>query len=540
MPRSRTMGDFLDELAERYPDKEALIYKDKRYTYRDFQDEANRIAKSLIKLGLKKDDKVGSIVNNRLEWLTLAFGVNKAGCTFVPLNTFYKKREIDYAIRHCDVQVLFTIDRLLNNNYLDMLRELLPELDTAESGDGPFRGFPDLKYVVSLGEQLRGTMTWEDFLDLGADVTDEAQQKAQAVVVLKDVAYINLTSGTTSHPKAVQLEHWALIENPFLIGERLGLDESDILWVAIPVFWGLFNCNAMQAMMSHGGTMVIQEFFEPTEALRLIEQERCTTLYGMYNMVAAMMNHPDYKTRDVSSLIKGATGGHPEMLKLVAQMVPNVCNVFGLTEIYGNCHTTRGDDPLEERMKGSGKLLPGFQEKVINPETGAEVKIGEEGELLLKGRVTPGYYKDPENNALAFDADGWFHTGDIVRHDQDMNMTFVTRLKEMLKVGGINVSPSTVETYLMTHPKILDVHVIGWPDDLKDEVVMAVVELKPGQEATEEEIIGYCKGQIASYNVPAKVDFVQGSEWPAIASGKIPQRLVKEMIYKKFGIEDRL
>ncbi|MFH1090161.1 MAG: AMP-binding protein, partial [Pseudomonadota bacterium] len=167
MPKSRTLGDFLDELAERYPNKEAVIYKDQRYTYRDFQNEANRIAKSLIKLGLKRDDKVASVVNNRLEWVTMAFGVVKAGCVFVPLNTFYRTGEIEYAIKHCEVKLLVTIDKLLKSDYLAMIKELLPALDQADPGEAAFEGFPDLKYVVSLGKQARGTYSWEDFLNIG-------------------------------------------------------------------------------------------------------------------------------------------------------------------------------------------------------------------------------------------------------------------------------------------------------------------------------------------------------------------------------------
>jgi len=536
-PKSKTLGDYLDEMASKFSDREAIIFKDQRYTYKNFRDEANQIAKALFKLGLKRGEKVATLINNRSEWLTLAFGVAKAGGVLVPLSTFYRSREVEYALRHCGVKILFTVGKFLGFDYIKMVREILPTLETSEPGKGEFEGFPDLKYVVSLGEQTKGTYTWGDFFYFGENVSDEVLMKVQASVQPKELAFIMLTSGTTAHPKAVQLVHNAVIENSFNIGERQHLTPKDRLWVGIPVFYAMFNSNAMGAIMSHGGTMVIQESFDAGESLRLIEKEKCTVIYGFYNMIAAILNHPDRSKRDLRSLRTGETIGTPEQIRLMAELAPNICNVYGLTEVHGNSHLTDSDDPLDLRCKTSGKLLPGFEMKVAD-DAGHPVPPGEVGEACFRGPyVTPGYYKDPENNALAFDKEGWFHTGDLVIEDKDGYFYFVTRKKDMIKTGGINVSPATVEDFLMSHPKVKEVHVIGFPDKKKDQVVMAVVELKAGEEATQEEFIQYCKGKIAGYSIPAYVCFVRGEEWPRTVTGKVPGSKVKELMLQKFKPE---
>lgn len=536
-PKSKTLGDFIDEMASRFPDNEAIIFKEDRYTYRNFQDLANQVAKGLIRLGLKKGDKVATLINNRPEWLLLAYGVAKAGGIYVPLSTFYRTRELEYALKHCEVKMLFTIGRFLNHDYLKMVRELLPALDEAGPGGIRFEGFPDLENVVSLDEKAKGTYLWEDIIKFGEEVTDTDLEKAQSAVKGEDIVYILLTSGTTAHPKAVELLHDPVIANPFMIGERQHFTPEDRLWVAIPVFYGMFSTNAMTAIMGHGGTMVIQEYFDPAEALRLIEQEKCTVIYGFYNMLSAILNHPDRTHRDLSSVRTGSTIGKPEEIKLMAELAPRICHIYGLTESYGNSHLTDANDPMELKCQSPGKPLPGFETKVVDIDTGKALPPGETGELCLKGHITPGYYKDPENNDKAFDEEGWFHTGDLVREDEKGNLYFDSRLKEMLKVGGINVSPATIEDYLMTNSKIKEVHVIGFPDKEKDEVVMAVVELNKGETATEEEIIQFCKGNIASYSVPAHAYFLE-EEWPQTSSGKVPQKLVKELIFSKLGVEE--
>ena len=535
-PRSKTLGNLLDEVGAKWPDQEAVVFKDQRTTYQQLVEKSNRVAKGLLKLGLKKGEKVAAIVNNRTEWLILAFAVAKCGGVFVPLSTFYRKTEVEYALKHCEVKILFTINRLLNFDYFEMVKEILPALDQAGPGEKKFDGFLDLKYVVSFGDQAKGTYSWNEVLGFAETVSDTALENAQGSVDLKDLAFILLTSGTTAHPKAVQLLHFGVIENPFMIGERQHLGPSDRLWVGIPMCYAFFNTNAMGAIMTHGGTMVIQEYFDPAEALRLIEREKCTVLYGFYNMISALLDHSDFGKKNLSSLRTGATVGTPEEIKLMAKLVPQICNVYGLTESYGNIFVTDSNYPLEVRCRTTGKILPGFEMKIVD-EAGSPVPAGEVGEACFKGYVTIGYYKDPENDALAFDDEGWFHTGDLVRVDEDGYFAFVTRKKDMIKTGGINVSPATVENFLMSHPKVKEVHVIGYPDKKKDEVIMAVIELRQGEEASKEEIVQYCKGEIAGYSIPTQVYFIAGEEWPRTATGKIPRNKLRQLMLSKFGGE---
>lgn len=533
-PRSKTLGDLLDEISTKLPKQEGIIFKNERYSYQKFRDEADQIGKSLIELGLRKGEKVGALINNRLEWLTLAFGVAKAGGVFVPLSTFYRTKEIEYALKNCDIKLFFTVDRFLGFDYLNMVKEILPDLDRQDPDENHFEGFPDLKHVISIGEQAKGTYSWQDFLGFGCDVSGKTLKAAQDSVGPKDLAFILLTSGTTAHPKAVQLLHDGLVEKPFAIGERMHLSSNDRLWVGIPVFFSWFNANAMGAIMTHGGTFVIQEYFDPSEVLLLIEKEKCTVVFGFYNMISALLSHNKTTKRNIGSVRTGETIGTPEQIKLMAELVPQMCNVYGCTEVYGISHMTDSYDPLELRCRCSGKILPGFEMKVVD-EAGKSVTPGEIGEACFKGYVSTGYYKDPENKAIAFDEEGWFRPGDLVIVDRDGYLSYVNRKKDMIKTGGINVSPATVEDYLMSHPKIREVHVIGYPDKVKDEVVMAVIELKEGEESTKAEIIQYCKGKIAGYSIPTYVYFIKREEWPLTHTGKVPKRKLKVLMLEKFS-----
>ena len=534
MPKSRTQGDFLDEMTEKWPERELIVFEDQRYTYRQFQEVVNRAAKSLIRLGIKKGEKVSTLVNNRPELMVIMFAVAKCGGVFVPLSTFYRATELSYALKHCDVKVFFTVGELLNYNYLTMVKEVLPDLERDQPGE--FEGYPELRQVITLDESVSGGISWEEFLKIGDDVSDEELTQIQSAVKSNDPVFILLTSGSTSHPKACVLLHYGTIENPYNIGERQNLTPEDRMWVGIPIFYAMFLTNAMGAVMSHGGAFVIQAYFDPLEALRLFEEERCTVVYGFYNMISTIMAHPDREKRDLSSLRTGETIGTPEEMRRMSELVPNICQVYGLTEVYGNTHLSDSRDSLEIRMAHAGKLLPGFQLRFLDPETGQDVEAGQPGEVCVKGYVTPGYYKDPENNELAFDEDGWFHTGDIAKEDDKGNLYFITRLKEMIKTGGINVSPASVENYLLSHPKIKAVYVTGTPDEKRGEAVTAAVELMPDEDVTPEEIIQYCRGRIAGYSIPTRVVFFNASEWPMTSTGKIPRIKVRELSLQKLDL----
>jgi fatty-acyl-CoA synthase len=336
------------------------------------------------------------------------------------------------------------------------------------------------------------------------------------------MAYLLYTSGSTALPKGVQIQHYALIENMWQIGERQHVTEHDRLWLAVSLFWGLGCENALFNLLTHGGCVVLQEHFDAGEALALIERERCTVFYGTPNMAQALHEHPDRPRRDLSSLRGGATIGTPEQIMRVVELgAREICNIYGLTETYGNCNVADAADPLEKRIANVGRPLVGVDQRIVDPETGKVLPSGEVGEIRVKGYVTSGYYKDPERTAEAFDENGYFRTGDFGCLDADGYLHFRGRIKEMVKTGGINVAPIEVEEVLMSHPAVQAAFVTGVPDPVQDELLAAVIVRKNGAALSEREVSEYCRKVLAAYKVPRLIRFVAEEELPLTTTGKV-------------------
>jgi fatty-acyl-CoA synthase len=521
-PRSRTLSDLLDEMARRYPDGEAAVFEHQRLTYREYRERVRGLARGLHQLGVRRGDKVALLMGNRTEWLLVDFAVALLGATLVPVSTWSTARELEYVLRHADATTLVTVDRFRGQDYLGML---------AAIGAGSER-LPLLRHVVCLGGERRPGLTpFADLWELGARGSEAVVDAAQRAVAPTDIAYILYTSGTTSTPKGVQLQHRGLIENMFNIGERQHLGPVDRLWLGISLFWG-FGCeNALLAVMTHGGCVVLQEAFEPGEALALMERERCTVYYGTPNIALALWEHPDRPRRDLGSLRTGAAIGHPPALQMVMDLgAREICNVYGLTECYGNCTLTDAHDPVEARLATIGRPLPGFEIKIADPITHRPLPPGEIGEITLRGYITPGYYKDPEKNAAAFDAEGFFLTGDLGWFDTDGRLRFHGRLKDVVKTGGLNVSPVEVEQILLGHPAVEQVHVIGVPDPRKEEALAAVVVLKEGASASADELRAFCRQALAAFKVPQHIRFVPREALPLTASGKVQKHRLRESL----------
>ena len=521
-PQSRTLGDLLDEIALRYPDAEAVVFEGDRLTYTEYRARVRALARGLHRLGVSRGDKVALLMGNRTEWLLVDFAVALLGATLVPVSTWSTARELEYVLRHCDATTLVTVDRFRGQEYLVML---------AAIGPGTER-LPRLRHVVCLGGGRAPQVSrFADLWELGAAVPDTVIDEAQRAVRPTDIAYILYTSGTTSTPKGVQLEHGGLVENMFNIGERQHLGPADRLWLGISIFWG-FGCeNALLAVMTHGGCVVLQEHFDPGEALRLIESERCTVYYGTPNIALALWEHPDRRRRDLSSLRTGAAIGHPPAIQMVIDLgVREICNVYGLTECYGNCTLTDAHDPVEARLHTIGRPLPGFEIKIADPATHGALPPGEIGEIALRGYITPGYYKDAEKNAAAFDSDGFFLTGDLGWFDTDGRLRFHGRIKDVVKTGGLNVSPLEVEQILLGHPAVEQAHVVGVPDPRKEETLAAVVVLKEGASASADELRAFCREALAAFKVPQHFRFVPRESLPLTASGKVQKHRLRETL----------
>ncbi len=494
LPRSRTLPDLLDEITARNPGHELIVGGGERLSYAATRDRARRLAKGLLRLGVRRGDKVALLMGNRPEWLVIDFAVAMLGATLVPISTWSRARELGYVLGHCDATTVITIARLAGQDYLGMLAEL--------GGPGSAR-LPKLARVVVVDGERQGPLT---HAELGA---------AQRAVAPDDVAYILYTSGTTSTPKGVQLQHGGLVENMWNIGERQHLTPADRMWMGISLFWSFGCANALLAVMTHGGTIVLQDALEPGAALALIERERCTVYYGTPNIALALAEHPDRARRDLSSLRTGAAIGPPPAMQMVMDLgVREICNVYGLTETYGNCSVTDAHDPADIRRNTVGRPLPGMEIRIVDRETRRPLPTGEVGEILVRGYVTPGYYKDPEKNAAAFDADGFLVTGDLGALGDDGRLRFRGRIKEMVKTGAA----------------VEQAYVVGLPDARKEEILAAVVVLRAGHDAEPDALRAFCKTALAAFKVPQEFRLMRRDELPVTATGKVQKFRLAELL----------
>jgi fatty-acyl-CoA synthase len=522
-PRSRTLPDLLDEMAARRPAREFIVGGETRLTYAETRARVRQLAKGLYQLGVRRGDKVALLMDNRVEWLLVDFAVTLLGATLVPISTWSRARELGYVLNHCDATTFITIDRFLGQDYLAMLAEI-----GAPSSDR----LPQLKRVVPVGaERPAGMVRFEDLWDMGADVSDATLDACQRAVTPDDVAYILYTSGTTSTPKGVQLQHRGLIENTWNIGERQHLGPDDRMWMGISLFWSFGCLNALGAVTTHGGCIVLQAHFDAALALALIERERCTVYYGTPNIALALWEHPDRSRRDLSSLRTGAAIGPPPAMQMVMDLgAREICNVYGLTECYGNSNVSDASDPVDVRLHTVGRPLPGMEIRIVDRDTRRPLPAGEVGEILIRGHLTPGYYKDPERNAAAFDAEGFFLTGDLGLIDADGHLHFRGRIKEMVKTGGINVAPLEVEEVLLGHGSVEQAYVIGLPDPRREEILAAAVVLKDGRHASEEELRAFCKQALAAFKVPQHFRIMTRADLPVTATGKVQKFRLQETL----------
>lgn len=523
-PQSRTLGDLVDELAAAAPHAPALVSGAERLDFAELKARIDAFARALLGCGIGRGDRVALLCSNRTEWVVAAGGAAKMGVPVAAISTFSSPRELAYALEHSGARALIMLSRFRDRHFLQALGELCPELARCPPGALQSATLPALRTVVVVdGDAPSGTFGPAAFLACGDRVEGAAVARAQAAVAADDLCFILYTSGSTAAPKGVTLAHGPLLANGFDIGERQHLTAEDRLWLAVPLFWAFGSANALPAIMTHGGCMVLQEAFEPGAALALIERERCSVYYGMANMARALLEHPDHPGRRLGAMRTGLTIGPPEDIALTIQALgaAELCNVYGSTETYGNCAVTDARDPLPLRLAMQGLPLPGMAVRAVDPATRAPLASGEIGELAVRGYTTPGYFRAPELDAQAFDAGGWFLTGDLGSIEPDGRVRFRGRLKEMIKTGGVNVAPLEVEHVLLQHPGVVQAHVVGVPDRLKGEIVAAAVEMRADAAPDAAAITAFCRERLASYKVPARLAFRAAGDFPRTATGKI-------------------
>lgn len=539
-----TMAELLDIQAENLKDTEALVYADRglRYTYPEFNQVCRQAAKGFMKLGIAKGEHVAIWATNVPEWVITQFATGKMGAVMVTVNTNYKLFELEYLLRQSDSTTLVLIDGWRDSNYVEMINELCPELKDSEPGKLNSERLPFLKNLVYVGDNCPpGMFSWEQLMAFGAEVSDEELEERQNSLSPDDVINMQYTSGTTGFPKGVMLTHKNVINNGIAIGNCMRFSPKDRLCIPVP-FFHCFGCVlGTMTSVAAGATMVPLVAYNPVQVLETIEKEKCTAVHGVPTMFIAELNLPDFGKYDLSSLRTGIMAGSPCPIEAMKQVVDlmgmkEITITYGQTEASPAITMTSVDDSLELRVATVGKHIPGVEVKIVDPETGEEVPRGTQGELCSRGYNTmKGYYKMPEATNAAIDKDGWLHTGDLAVMDEKGYCKITGRVKDMIIRGGENLYPREIEEFLYTHPKILDVQVVGVPDLKYGEEAMAYIRLREGETLTEEEVKRYCDGKIAKFKIPRYIEFID--EFPMTTSMKIQKFKLREMAIEKLGLQ---
>ncbi len=519
-PISRTVPRLLKEISARAPTREAMRDGADRWRYDDLMREVDLTARALLATGVRHGARIGILAGNRAEWLIVDFAIMSLGAITVGLNTWSSARELAYQLEHAAVTLLFVEPKFRERDFMALLD------DARTLGNG----LVTLIEVVTFGRsEVSGHTSYADFSRRADAVTVAELATVSAQVLPDDVACLLYTSGSTALPKGVPLLHRGLLDNMWEIGERQHLVPDDRLWLAVSLFWSLAGVNALFAILTHGGSVVLQHHFDAGEALRLIETARCTVFYGTPNMALALAEHADRAQRDLSSLRTGVTIGTPAQVQRVAELgALRICNVYGLTETYGNSTVTDADLPLDRRIETVGQALPGNEIRIIDPATGNEQPAGTAGEIIIRGNVMPGYWQDPARTAEAFTEAGWFRTGDLGFVDAEGYLFYRGRLKEMVKTGGINVAPAEVEEILAAHPAVELALVTGIPDPRLDEALAAVIVVRTGHTVDEATLRAHCQGILAAYKLPRHFKFVDATALPLTTTGKLQRNRLPE------------
>ena len=541
----RTVDGVLRAAAAEGPGRLALVvpFQSTRLTFAEFDREVERLARGMVACGLKVGERIGIWAPNCVEWVLTLFAAARAGLVLVNINPAYRNTELEFALRLVGCRALVFARSFKSSDYTAMLNSLIPELATAAPGGLMCAAFPELRLLVQLGsEPTRGTLSFDDLMACGHDVDDAVLASIEEQLDADQIFNIQFTSGTTGTPKGATLTHFNIVNNGFFVGEGMRLCANDSVCIPVPLYHCFGMVLGVLAAMTHGAASVLSgDGFEPLAVLHTVASERCTALHGVPTMFIAEMEHPRFAEFDLSSLRTGIMAGSPcpiaVMRRVVAEMhMPEVTICYGMTETSPVSFQTQPDDPLDRRVGTVGRVHPHVQVKIVDAD-GRVTARGSAGELLTRGySVMRGYWNDALRTRESIDEGGWMHTGDLGVIDEQGYCNIVGRVKDMIIRGGENVYPREIEDFLYRHPAVLDVAVVGVPDAKYGEAVCACVRLRDGMRATEEEILEFCRGQIAHYKVPRYVRFVDS--FPLTISGKVQKYLIREHLRVELGLRD--
>jgi fatty-acyl-CoA synthase len=517
----KSLSEALADTAGRFPDRDGLIvcHQNVRLTWSQLDREVTRVARGLAGLGLATGDRAGIWASNCVEWILMQYAAARAGVVLVNVNPAYRSHELRYVLQKSKIRALVLREHDARANY----REILDESRNGEA--------VPLEHVVWLGDP-----TWDAMLASGRDFEPGAAGP-------HDVANIQYTSGTTGSPKGVLLTHHNLLNNGMAISLALRATEQDRICAPVPLYHCFGSVIGSMVSVVTGAALILPSAqFDVLATLEAVHRERATALYGVPTMFIAELVHPEFERFDLTSLRTGVMAGAPcpiEVMRTVAERMHchEMTIAYGQTESSPVITMSGVNDPMELRVATVGAALANTEVQIVNPETGARLPVGEQGELCTRGYlVMKGYDDDPVATAACIDAEGWLHTGDLAAMRPDGYFSFRGRAKDTIIRGGENIYPREVEDFLHTCPKIADVYVIGIPDARLGETVVAWVQLRPGETATAEEIQAFCKGKIAYFKVPQYVRFVDG--FPMTVTKKIQKFLMREQEIRERGLED--
>ena len=533
-PKAVTMGGLLESVAAAAPNSPAIFYRDRVVSYSALLQESRAAAQAMLAHGIQRGDRVGVLLGNQPEWLVVSFGAAMIGAVLAPINTWYKRDEIAWLVAHSGMKLLVSAAGFIKQDYAAMFDELAPGHRTAAPRALRPERFPDLHTIITVGGD--GPNAWPAFLARSSQVTGDALARAAAAVTAGDPLVILYTSGSTAEPKGVLLHHGNAIRNGFDMGERRFVNAEDRVWIGTPLFYALGAINALPVAVTHGAGIVLQDYFTAETALDAIEATGATVYYGTGNMTRALLDHPNYAQRRIGSLKKGNAGTYPEYkrMTLIEMGISLASAAYGLTESSGNATVSDADDPVEAKIATNGRPLPGTELIIVDPATGNRLGPGESGLILLRGHVASGYFRNPDETARAFRPDGFFDTGDLGHLDKDGRLVFHARIKEIIKSGGINVSPLELEQLLVQHPAVADAYVVGVPEAVRGEVIVAFVVTR--QKVAESEVKEFVRERAASFKVPHYVLARTEAQLPRLASGKVAKYKLVESAKSELGL----
>ncbi len=543
----QTIGRFFDEACARHAEREALVvrHQNVRLSYAQLRSRVDALACGLMRLGLESGDRIGIWSQNNLEWALTQFATAKAGLVLVNINPAYRRAELEYALNKVGCRALVLSPAFKTSNYLEMIADLAPELGHCEPGLLRSHRLPSLEMVIRMGaEKSPGMLNFDDLLRTPSREEITALAVLSEKLQFDDPINIQFTSGTTGHPKGATLSHHNILNNGFFVGEAIKLVPGDRLCIPVP----LYHCFGMVmgnlGCLTHGATMVYPaEAFEPQAVLEAVAQEKCTALYGVPTMFIAALDHPRFAEFDLSSLRTGIMAGSPCPIEVMKRVIGKmnmreVTIAYGMTETSPVSFQSSTDDPIDRRVSTVGRVQPHLEVKIVDNE-GRTVPRGQAGELCTRGySVMLGYWDDEAKTKEAIDAGGWMHTGDLAVIDEEGYCNIVGRIKDMVIRGGENIYPREIEEFLYAHPKVLDVQVVGIPDERFGEELCAWIIVREGERLTEHEVRAYCQGQIAHYKIPRYLRFVDS--FPMTVTGKIQKFLIRQKMKEELGLDETM